>query len=255
MRQTVYRLICVMALCVAISGIAIGAETELTVSAAASLKDVMPEIEKAYIKENPGVKLIFNFGSSGSLQKQIEQGAPVDVFVSASPKQMDELVTSKLIDKASVRTVARNEVVLIVPSSSILKGDFKLLATDSVKKVAVGETKTVPVGQYSLEVLNSLGIADAVLKKAVFAKDVREVLTWVETGNVDAGIVYRTDSLVSKDKVRVIATAPAGSHKPVTYPAGVVTASAHKTVAEKFVRFLSEKGQPLFRKSGFSAAE
>lgn len=255
MRKIMCRLMCVTALCAAVSGTAAGAETELTVSAAASLKDVMSEIEKAFIKENPGVKLIFNFGSSGSLQKQIEQGAPVDVFVSASPKQMDELVAAKLIDKTGVRIVAKNDIVLIVPSASSLEGDFKLLASASVKKAAVGETRTVPVGQYSLEVLKFLGIDDAVMKKAVFAKDTREVLAWVETGNVDAGIVYRTDALVSKDKVRVIATAPAGSHKPVIYPAGVVTASGNKAAARKFVLFLTGKGQQAFRKNGFSAAE
>ena len=255
MRKSICRVIGVVVMCLAFSGIGAFAETEITVSAAASLRDVMNDIEKAFLAENPGVKLTFNYGSSGSLQKQIEQGAPVDVFVSASPKQMDELVAKKLIDTTSVRTIARNEIVLIVPSSSALKGDFKILATDKVIKAAIGETKSVPVGQYTLEVFSYLGITNEVMPKGVFAKDVREVLTWVETGNVDAGIVYKTDALVSKDKVRVIATAPAGSHKPVTYPAGVVTASGKKAAAEKFVLFLAGKGQPLFVKYGFSAAK
>ena len=255
MRKSICRVFGAVVICLAFSEIGAFAETEITVSAAASLKDVMTEIGKAFLSDNPGVKLTFNYGSSGSLQKQIDQGAPVDVFMSASPKQMDELVAKKLIDKTSVRIVARNEIVLIVPSSSALKGDFKILASDSVKKAAIGETKSVPVGQYTLEVLSYLGITKEVMPKGVFAKDAREVLAWVETGNVDAGIVYRTDALVSKDKVRVIATAPAGSHKPVTYPAGVVTASGNKTAAEKFVLFLSGKGQPLFVKYGFSAAE
>lgn len=232
-----------------------GPVTEITVSAAASLKDVMADIDKVFTADNPGVKLVFNFGSSGSLQKQIEHGAPVDVFISASPAQMDCLIAEKLIDKGSVRIVARNDLVLIVPCSSALEGDFRVLMSPSVRRIALGETKTVPVGIYSLEVLDYLHITDSVLKKAVFAKDTREVLAWVMTGNVDAGIVYRTDYPAAKKAVRVIATAPAGSHKPVIYPAGVVSSSGRKEAADRFVRFLSGKGQTAFRKNGFSAAE
>jgi molybdate transport system substrate-binding protein len=227
-------------------------KTELTISAAASLKDALTEIQMLYVKDNPGVSLVFNFGASGSLEQQIENGAPVDVFISAAEKQVNDLEKKNMILDGSKGILAENAVVLIVPKDSKLKGDFKLLASDAVKKIALGETKSVPVGQYSLEIFESLGIKDTVLPKAVFAKDVREVLTWVETGNVDAGIVYKTDALIAKGKVAVIAEAPKGSHKKVTYPAAVIKDSKHAAAAKQFLAYLKgKKAGDVFAKLGF----
>jgi molybdate transport system substrate-binding protein len=227
-------------------------KTELTISAAASMKDALLEIQTIYEKEKPGVHLIFNFGASGSLQQQIENGAPVDVFISAAEKQVNDLEAKKLLLDNSRVMLVENAVVLIVPKDSKLKGDFKILTTDKVKKIALGETKSVPVGQYSLEIFNKLGIKDAIMPKAVFAKDVREVLTWVETGNVDAGIVYKTDALISKGKSVIIASAPKNSHKPVVYPAAIIKDSKNIVSAKDFLSYLkNKKSNAVFVKYGF----
>jgi molybdate transport system substrate-binding protein len=233
-------------------GIFAADKTEITISAAASLKDAFLDIQKLYENDKPGEKLILNFGASGSLQQQIENGAPVDIFISAAAKQVDDLQKKGLLLDGSRVTLVENSVVLIVPGDSKLKGDFNLLASDSVKKIALGETASVPVGQYSLEIFDSMKIREKVLPKAVFAKDVREVLTWVETGNVDAGIVYKTDALISKGKIIVLASAPAGSHKPVIYPAAIIKDSKHAVEAKDFISYLKSKtGTEIFVKYGF----
>jgi molybdate transport system substrate-binding protein len=253
MKRTTLAAIAALAL-FSIAGIGVSAadKTELTISAAASMKDAMLDIQKIYEKEKPGVKLTFNFGASGSLQKQIENGAPVDLFISAAEKQMNDLDAKKLLLDGTKSTLVENDVVLIVPKDSKLRGDFKLLTSDMVKKIALGETKSVPVGQYSIEILEKLGIKDAALPKAVYAKDVREVLTWVETGNVDAGIVYKTDALISKGKSVIIASAPKDSHKPVIYPVAVIKDSKSVLAAKDFLAFLkSKKSGAVFTKFGF----
>lgn len=223
----------------------------LTVSAAASLKDVMEEIKTAYAKEKNNVKVTFNFGSSGSLQRQIEQGAGADVFISAATKQMDALEDKGLIMEETRKDFLENEIVLVVPQNSSIVSDFKDLSTDKVKKIGLGEPKSVPVGQYAQEVLENINIINSIKSKVVYGKDVREVLTWVETGNADAGIVYETDARVS-GKVKVVAKAPEGSHKPVYYPAAVIKSTKNAADAKAFVEYLySSKAKPVFEKYGF----
>jgi len=224
---------------------------ELTVSAAASLKDVMEEIKAAYEKENSSITLTFNFGSSSSLQKQIEQGAAVDVFVSAATKNMDLLAEKGLISEGTRKDFLGNKIVLVVPSGTSEISDFKDLLNDNVEKIGIGEPKSVPAGQYSEELLQNLGIVDFLKSKFVYAKDVREVLLWVETGNADAGFVYETDAKAS-DKVRVVARAPEGMHTPIFYPAAVIKESKNIKEAEEFVKFLySDKAKTIFEKYGF----
>jgi molybdate transport system substrate-binding protein len=225
---------------------------ELTVSAAISLKDALDEIKQLYEQANPGVTIATNYGASGTLQLQIEQGAPVDVFISAAPKQMDALASKSLLLEGTRKDLLRNEIVLIVPSDSTAKiSSFQDLAGAEAKRVALGEPTAVPAGQYAKEVLTKLGIYDAVNAKAVLAKDVRQVLTYVETGNVDAGIVYKTDALSSK-KVKIVATAPADSHAPVLYPVAVIKDSKNPGAAKQFEDFLAgPKGAEIFRKYGF----
>ena len=231
------------------------AKADLTISAAISLKDVLDAVRKLYISENPAVSLAMNYGASGTLQLQIEQGAPVDLFVSAAPKQMDALAAKGLLLSGTRRDLLRNEVVLIVPKGSTSKiSSFKDLARPDVKQIALGEPVTVPAGLYAKQVLTSLGIYDAVNAKAVLAKDVRQVLTYVETGNVDAGIVYSTDAL-SSSKVKVVATAPANSHDPVIYPAAVIKDSKNPAAARAFLDFLSgAQAAAIFTKYGLSLA-
>lgn len=227
----------------------------LTISAAASLKDAMQEVAKLYKKDKPNVTLTFNFGASGALQKQIEQGAPADLFISAATKQMDALKSEKLLVDNTVKNLLLNEVVLIAPKDSKLdiKG-FKDLTGKDLKIIALGEPKSVPAGQYAEEVLKYYKILDPVKKKSVQGKDVRELLTWVEGKNADAAIVYKTDALVSK-KVKIIATAPANSHSPVVYPAAVIKSSKNLSASKDFLTYLSgSKAKAVFVKYGFKMA-
>lgn len=224
----------------------------LTISAAASLKDALGEVQKLYIKDNSNVKFTDNFGASGTLQQQIEQGAPTDIFFSAGKTQVDALKTEGLLVDNTITNILKNEVVLVVPKSSTLSiKNFNSLTAASVKKIALGEPKTVPAGKYALDVLTSLKISDAITSKVVYGKDVKEVLTWVETGNADAGIVYATDAKIST-KVKVIATAPKNSHKDIVYPAALIKSSKNAYASKKFIKFLSSSSaKKVFEKYGF----
>ena len=227
-------------------------EVSLTISAAASLKGAIEEIKTVYKEEKPNVTLTCNFGSSGSLQQQIEQGAEVDIFFSAAAKQMNALQEKGLIIEDTRKDILENKIVLIVPKDVTTVNDFTDLESDNVKKIALGEFKSVPVGQYSEEVLKSLNIMESIESKVVFGKDVKEVLTWVETGNADAGMVYETDSKVS-DKVRIVAYAPEGSHKKVVYPASIIKDSKNIEASKEFMNFLcSGKAKSIFEEYGFA---
>jgi molybdate transport system substrate-binding protein len=231
------------------------AKTELTVSAAISLKDALDEAKQLYTRDHPDVSIAINYGASGTLQLQIEQGAPVDVFVSAAPKQMDALEMKGLLLAGTRKDLVQNEVVLIVPKDSRLGlATFNDLTRPDVKQVALGEPATVPAGEYAKETLTSLGIYDAVKAKAILAKDVRQVLTYVESGNVDAGIVYATDA-ASSARVMVAAIAPPKSHSLVIYPGAVVKATANPEAAKAFLDFLAgPRGAAVFLKYGFKVA-
>lgn len=230
-------------------------KTEIIVSAAISLKDALDEVTHLWEAVNPNVSIKTNYGASGTLELQIEQGAPVDVYISAAPKQMDALESKGLLLEGTRRDLLRNEVVLIVPQGSTLGiKTFQDLLKPDVKKVALGEPVVVPAGKYAQEVLTHLGIYDQVNAKAVLAKDVRQVLTYVETGDVDAGIVYTTDAL-SSNKVKIVAKAPGDSHEPVIYPVAVVKTTERPGPAKAFEDFLSgPQARAVFQKYGFTLA-
>lgn len=224
----------------------------LTVSAAASLTDCMEEIKELYIKQNPNVDITYNFAGSGSLQQQIEQGAPADIFFSAGKKQMNALVDSELMLNDSIKDILQNKVVLITPKGEKTIDTFEELIDDNIEKVAIGDPGSVPAGQYAEEVLNNLNLYNELESRIVFAKDVREVLSWVETMNVDAGLVYQTDAQIS-DKITISAVAPEGSHTPVIYPVGIVKDTKNAEESQKFMDFLfEEEAKELFIKYGFS---
>lgn len=229
---------------------------ELNISAAVSLKDALAEIQANYQKKLPNVKLIYNLGASGSLQKQIEQGAPADIFISAAPKQMNELEAKNLVNKATRKNLVENKLVLIVPKDSKLSLEkYEDLQKPEVKQISIGETKVVPAGQYAEQVLKKLGIWDKIQDKIVLAKDVRTVLTYVETGNVAAGIVYKTDA-ASSQKIKIAATAPEGTHAPIIYPAAVLSATKNQKAAEEFMAYMSgPEGKTVFEKYGFVMAK
>jgi molybdate transport system substrate-binding protein len=232
-----------------------GEPVELTISVAASVQDAMKEVQAAYQEAAPNVTITYNFGSSGSLAQQIAQGAPTDIFLSASKKWMDDLEEKGQILEGSRQDLLLNTMVLIVPQDKTGIADFKDFETDAVSKVAIGEPESVPAGRYAKEVLTSLDLFDAIQPKLVFGKDVRQVLSYVETGNVDAGLVYATDAQVS-DAVQVIATAPAETHSPIIYPIAVVQDSDNAEAAQAFVDFLSsDKAVAIFQGYGFGMAE
>lgn len=223
----------------------------LTVSAAASLKTSLEEVGQAYAAERPGSPVVFNFGASGSLQQQIEQGAAVDVFIPAAEKQMDILEKEGLLADNTRTDLLENRIVLIVPENSPGIRNFTGLTSERIKKIALGEPDSVPAGTYAREVLVSFKVFESIKTKLVYGSDVRQVLTWVETGNADAGLVYETDAKTS-ERVKIAATAPGDSHEPVVYPAAVIKASKNINEAEKFMEFLTgEKSKTIFEKHGF----
>lgn len=229
---------------------------ELTIAAAASLTDVTAEIAEAYKTVAPDVTLTFTYGSSGSLQTQIEQGAPVDIFMSAAQKQMNALEEQSLLLNGSRIDLLENKVVLILPVDSELGlTSFEELASNDVKTMAMGDPASVPAGQYAEEVLTSLGIKEEVEAKANFGTDVRQVLTWVEGGEVDAGIVYATDAATT-DNVSVICEAPSDSVKQIVYPVAILKESKQAETAQAFIHFLkTNECAALFEKYGFDMAK
>jgi molybdate transport system substrate-binding protein len=226
--------------------------TELYIAAAISLKDALTEIQANYQQKKPNIKIHLNLGSSGSLQNQIEQGAPADIFISAASKQMDALDEEKLLVTKTRKNLLGNQLVLIVPKDSKLGiGDFTDLISDKVGKIGIGAPEPVPAGQYALEVFKKTGIWEKIQGKLVLGTNVRAVLAYVETGNVDAGVVYRTDALTS-DKVKIAAVAPRDTHKPITYPVAILTNARYPKEATKFITYLTgREAKSIFRKYGF----
>lgn len=225
----------------------------LTVSSAVSLKDAFSEIGEIY-KTKTGKAIIFNFGASGALQKQIESGAPVDVFASAGEKQMDELESQSLIEQATRRDFARNTLVLVVSADSKISFEsFSDLAKAEVQKITVGNPKTVPAGQYTEQLFEKMNLKASLQEKLISAEDVRQVLDYVARGETDAGVVYATDARFAGEKVRVAAIAPENAHAPIFYPIAVVKDSKNKQAAREFVELVSSaEGQGILQKYGFA---
>ncbi|WP_156488301.1 molybdate ABC transporter substrate-binding protein [Fictibacillus phosphorivorans] len=225
---------------------------ELTLSAAASLQDVLHEIAATYEKKHPNIKITYNFGASGALQQQIAQGAPVDLFFSAAEDKYDELVKKGFMETKTGTDLLKNELVLIVPANSKLKGFEDLSKTE---RISIGTPESVPAGTYAKETLENLNLWNEIESKIVYAKDVRQVLTYVETGNVDAGMVYKTDA-VNSDKVKIAAAANEEFHAPIVYPVGVIKNSSHKKEAKAFYEFLKkEESLKTFEDYGFKRVE
>lgn len=228
------------------------AQVNLTVSAASSLKDAMEEIKTNYAQENANITITYNFAGSGSLQQQIEQGAAVDIFVSAGTKQIDALKDKGLLLDDTRRNLLGNQLVLITPKGSSTATNIKDLADEKFNKIALGVPTSVPAGQYAEETLTKNGLLSTLKNKIVYAKDVKEVLTWVETGNAEAGFVYATDAKTS-EKVTVAAVASEDTHSPILYPAAVIKASKNTDAAKNFINYLySDKARVVFEKYGFS---
>ncbi|MDR0268100.1 molybdate ABC transporter substrate-binding protein [Paenibacillus sp.] len=228
-------------------------KADLTISAAASMTDALNEIKKDYETAHPNITLNFNFGGSGALQKQIEQGAPADLFLSAAVKNMTPLVEQKLIAEDKEKTLLKNELVAVVPADTKTSiGNMEDLKKAEVKKIAIGIPESVPAGNYAKEALTNSKLWEPLQPKVVQAKDVRQVLQYVETGNADAGFVYKTDALTSS-KVKIAFTVDPVSYSAVEYPIGIVKATKHSQEAEDFYNYLqSQASLDVFTKYGFT---
>jgi molybdate transport system substrate-binding protein len=227
-------------------------DREILVSAAISLKEAFEKISSEFEKQT-GIQVRFNFGSSGLLQKQIETGAPVDVFASAAEKQMDDLQAKGLIVPGSRRDFASNTLVLILPSQTkVVLKSFSDLVRPQVERLAIGSPKTVPAGQYAEDALKNLKLWDTVQPRLVLAENVRQVLDYVTRGEVDAGIVYASDMAGAHGEAVIAARAPAGSHSPIRYPVAVVQQTDKGKDAQRFIDFLiGSAGQSVLKQYGF----
>jgi molybdate transport system substrate-binding protein len=228
-------------------------QQEIIVSAAISLKNAFEEIGKRYEEKYKGAKLTFNFGASGDLVRQIEGGAPVDVFASAAQKDMDEAEKKGLIVADSRVNFAENSIVLIIPANSKIRiQTFQDLGLSQVQKIATGNPKTVPAGRYAEDVFVYFKLLTAIKEKLIYAEHVRQVLDYVARGEVDAGVVYSTDAMVKAKDIRIVATAPDKSHSPVIYPAAVVSTTGKLSLAKAFVTFFaSEESRRVLEQYGF----
>ncbi len=226
---------------------------ELTLSVAISMKEAVEEISGLFTKAHPGLTIRHNFGASGDLQKQIEAGAPVDVFVSAAARQMDELEAKRFVVTASRRVFARNVLIAVAPADSRLDLSRPAALVDpKVTRIAIGNPKTVPVGQYAEESLRALGLWERVHPKLVFAENVRQVLDYVSRGEVDAGFVYATDAATRAGRVKEVFRPSEDTYRPVVYPAAVVAGSREPALAAAFLDVLvSRDGQAVLRRRGF----
>ncbi|WP_252503347.1 molybdate ABC transporter substrate-binding protein [Sporosarcina sp. Marseille-Q4943] len=227
-------------------------QMELGISAAASLTDALTELKHVYENENDEVSITLNFGSSRKLATQIEQGAPADIYLSASTDDMMRLKEKELIIDSTVVNITENSLVLIAnklvenPASS-----FKQLSSDGIDQISIGEPDSVPAGKYTKEVLEHLQLWAPLKNKLVMGSDVRQVLTHVEMGNADYGVVYASDARTS-DKVTVVAEADPFWHSRIIYPGAVVKGSNHPAASEAFLDFVAGKeGKEILQKHGF----
>ncbi len=232
------------------------ANRRITVSAAASLQDVFSQLGKEFENRHPGVEVDFNFGASGDLEQQIRSGAPVDVFASASTREMDDLEQQGLIINETLIRPFSNSVVLVVPAPAGAGiASFGDLAGGGVTRIAIGSPDTVPAGRYARDTLTYFKLWDGLQPKLVYGANVRQVLDYVARGEVDAGIVYATDAELRSGEVRTVATAPAASHAPVVYPMAAVKGARDEDLARQFLDYVaSPDARPVFEKFGFGAA-
>jgi molybdate transport system substrate-binding protein len=225
---------------------------EITVFAAVSLTDALKEIAGAYEKQS-GDKIIFNLGASSMLARQIEEGAPADIFFSADEARMDELEKKGLIETATRKSRLGNSLVVVVAADSTVQiqsaGD---LTNSGIKQIALADPRAVPAGIYAKAWLEKQQLWPAIEPRVVPAENVRAALAAVESGNVEAGVVYKTDAGISR-KVRIAYEVPAADAPVITYPMALVKESKEPGAAKSFLNYLdSQKAGDTFKKFGFS---
>jgi len=253
--MSIRKFICIMALtAVFMPTCHARAAGTILVCAAASMSDAFRDAGGRFESENPDIRVEYNFAASGSLMRQMELGAPVDVFVSADRRTMDKAVKKGLVAGQTVKQFASNSLVLVVPGGSATGlGGLRGLVSEKVRWVAVGNPLTVPAGSYARDALTAAGIWDALAQKLVLAENVRQVLDYVRRGEVDAGVVYATDAAAAKGQVRVAATIETAT--PVSYSAAAAQGAPNRRDAERFVAYLAgEKAAVILGKYGFGRA-
>lgn len=229
---------------------------ELTVHAASSLTDAVKEITAGYEKVS-GDRIQCNFGASSLLVRQIQEGAPADLFLSADELKMDSLEKAGLLAPGTRRSLLSNTLVIVVPADSTLKihSAADLVTNDKIKKIAIAQPESVPVGIYTKEFLTRLGLWGKISAKVVPTENVRASLAVVGSGNVEAGFVYKTDMLISK-KVKAALEVPAGEGPKISYPIAILAASENPEAARKLLAYFeSEPALAVFRKYGFTVAK
>ncbi|MEN6373730.1 MAG: molybdate ABC transporter substrate-binding protein [Smithella sp.] len=221
---------------------------DINLSAAASMKDAISELANNFAKKNPGVKFQNNFGASGAVAKQIENGAPADLYFSANLQWMDYLKEKKFMDEKSIRTFAFNTLVFVG------KPDLKVKTIQDVvtlDKIAIGSPKSVPAGEYADKALKKAGIDKQLERKLVMAKDVRACLMYADSGEVSGAFVYRTDAALAKN-VKILFTVSQELYPRVTYPMGLTAAGSKKAEAVAFYKYLqSPEAEKVLLKYGF----
>lgn len=224
--------------------------SDLVVSGAASLTGAMTDIKTAFEASHPDRKVYVNFAASGQLLQQIEAGAPVDVFAPADQETMDRAQQRNLIEAGTRVDFTANDLMLVVPCNAKDVHCAKDLADAKVGRIALGEPDAVPAGSYTKEALASLGLWETLSPKMVYGLSVKQALDYVALGEVEAAFIYGTDALLAPDRIRIITNM--SGHKPIVYPAAVVTGSAQKEGAQEFIAFLtSDAGQAILAKHGF----
>ena len=227
-----------------------GADTELLVSAAASLSESFKEIGRSFAAKNPGVKVRFNFAGSGPLLQQIAQGAPVDLFASADQETMDKAEKGGFLLLGSRVNFTRNSLVLITPVHLSMVRGLGDLKSGRVQKIAIGNPDSVPAGKYTKAALEKEGLWEPLAPKFVKGISVKQALEYVMRGEVEAGFVFATDGVAAKGKVRIAAEVLTAA--PIVYPVAVVASSANKAKAQAFIGYLrSAEAQAILLRHGF----
>ncbi|TVX88388.1 molybdate ABC transporter substrate-binding protein [Paenibacillus agilis] len=231
------------------------AQGTLVVSADASLQTVLVEIQDNFERKYPHVEVQLNFGASGALQKQIEQGAATDIFMPASSKHMNSLIKSGFVTDNQQRNLLSNELVVIVNTTNKQTwSSLEKLTSSEMERIAIGDPETDSTGMYTEQTLQRLHFWNDIKNKAVFTKDVRQVLSYVDTGNVDAGFVYRTDALVAKNSKIVHFVSPK-HHDPIIYPIGIIQQTRNLEAAQLWMAYVQQpEAQQIFKRYGFKIA-
>lgn len=245
------------ACCALVVAGSVSAAEKVTVFAAASLTNAMKEVAALY-EQQTGTASTLSFASSSALARQIAQGAPADIYLSANEKWMDYVAQQQAIESDSRKTLLTNSLVMVAPDSYPadrieISASWDLAAALQGTRLATGDPNHVPAGMYAKQSLENLGLWPQAMPLLARANNVRSALLLVERQEALLGIVYKTDALVS-EKVKIVAGLPASSHTPITYPAALVRGQADAAARAYFDFLQSEQAQVIFEQYGFGVA-